>query len=241
MAENRKGKLVSATPVFVNGQHKTWHDDKNNATNYEFTLVWDNGDVGTGNARSSQGSYKIGNEYSYMKNVRVWKDQQYTSFYSLKDLDYDKNKAGGSGGGFRKGMSDEDKKRILNKVSLESTNNIMVKIDEDYNAVFLKLRNWLYLKVFSHGENFYHMQDIVKLAAQYYREAAIKSCSSDQIIVLSEALIKTVNNISWTDPNTQTPEGSSQRSSNQQPPQNYQQDQPPMGNPNTEEKPPWAV
>jgi hypothetical protein len=225
MAENKKGKLVSFQPVFVNGQHRSWVSQKYNETYYVFTLAFDNGDSGESNAKTQNGSYKIGTEYTYTKEVTVYQDRQIVKIKGLKDANSSFS-GGGSGksGGYK--MSDEDKKKFLNKVALRCVNSSMIKINEEYNPIYTKLRNWLYTRVFTLGDTHQMASDTLEIAVDYYKNAAATSIISDNIIALANSLVKTINNISWTDPNQQAPSTNSQSYS---PP--AQQTPPPSQNP----------
>jgi len=188
MAENKKGKLVSFQPVFYNGQHKSWVSQKYNETYYLFTLTFDNGDIGEANAKTQNGSYKIGSEYNYTKEISVYQDRQVVKIKGLKDAN--SSFSGGSKtGGYK--MSDEDKKRFLNKVALRCVNASMIKINEEYNPIYTKFRNWLYMRVFTLADTHQMASDILELSTDYYKNSAAASITSDNIISLANSLVKT--------------------------------------------------
>lgn len=200
MSEKRKGRMLSATP---NGRN--WTDARGNV-NYEFMLSFDNGDSGKANARSATGSYKIGEEYNYERELKTYNNEQYWQFKGVQNASYVPN---APKGGQR---SPEDQKQIINQVALICANNIMTKVDAEYNDLYLHLKNWLYMKIFSLSENPISTQGVIKIACEYYREAAIKTVTLTQLTDLADKLMNTVKNTTWTDPNMISPQTSTPQS-----------------------------
>lgn len=93
-----QGKLKSFAPLMVNNVHATYVGDK--GTNYKFTVELENNGVitkGTAMSNKQQPSWKIGDEYSYEKNISG-AEGQYTNIKTLKNLTNPFTPGGGSKG-----------------------------------------------------------------------------------------------------------------------------------------------
>lgn len=205
--EQRKGKLLRAEKLIVNGEHYTKSAEWEGTTSlyYYFTVEFDNGDKGSARSKSPQGAFKMGDEYSY--NVKIFTNNGYEnkSFSSLKNL----SRPFKGGGGYKKD-NPETTKQIMNQVALIATNMVMRKIDMEYINVYKALRNWLYTQVFDNGEESKFMSGILKIATKYYQEADIKAVKLESVTLYATSLIKLTKDISW----EQKEESQSQKSTN---------------------------
>lgn len=192
--EQNKGKLLKAEKLIVNGEHYTKSSEWKGVASlyYYFNVEFDNGDKGSARSKSSQGSFKIGDEYSY--NVNVFNNNGYEnkSFSSLKNL----SSPFVSGGGYKK-ESPETTKQIMNQVALIATNMVMGKIDKEYLDVYKVLRAWLYTQVLDNKEDSQSMSGILKIATKYYQEADIKAVKLESVTLYATSLIKLTKDISW--------------------------------------------
>lgn len=64
-----QSKLVSFTPVMVEGVHRQWNTAAFPDWNYDFTLVMENGDTGVASSKKTAGNWKVGEEYTYEKET----------------------------------------------------------------------------------------------------------------------------------------------------------------------------
>ncbi len=199
--EQKKGKLLKAEPLIINSAHYTKESEYQGVkTNYYyFTLEFDNGDTGSARSKSTQGSFKIGDEYSYNMNIFNNKGYENKSFSTLKNLSW-------SGNSFTNKESPDTQKQIMNQVALIATNMVMRKIDKDYLEVYNALRKWLYTKVLDDKEDSRSMSGILKIAAKYFQEAAMEKVNLGSVTLFADELIKTTKDISW--------ESQSQKSTN---------------------------
>lgn len=203
--EQNKGKLLKAEPLIIKDVHYAKESEYKGVKTlyYYFTLEFDNGDVGSGRSKSPQGSFKIGDEYSY--NVNIFNNNGYEnkSFSSLKNLS-------SPFGSYSKKETPDTTKQILNQVALIATNMVMRKIDKEYLEVFKVLRKWLYTQVFDKGEDSRSMSGILKIAAEYYHEADIKEVKLESVTLFADSLIKITKDISWESQSQKNTNSSSQ-------------------------------
>ncbi len=205
--EERKGKLLKAEKLIINGVH--YSKESEYGLFYSFTLTFDNGDVGAGRSKSEQGSFRIGDEYTYNMNVFNNNGYENKSFSSLKNLSKPFT------GGGRKKESAETMKQIMNQVALITTNMVMKKIDKEYLEVYKELRKWLYTQVFDNGEDSRTVSGIIKIAGTYFEMIDSTSVKLESIVKFADSLIKVTKDISW--------ESQSQKSTEKSNPEQPQQ------------------
>jgi len=189
--EQKKGKLLKATPLIVNGVHYSKENDYKGIKSllYYFNVEFDNGDVGTARSKNPQGNFKIGEEYSYNVNVFNNNGHENKSFSSLKNLSNPYS-------GYRR-ENPENQKEIMNQVALLATNMVMRKIDKEFLEVYKALRSWLYTQVLDNGEDSRSMSGVLKIAAGYYQEADIKNVHIESVTKYADSLIKLIKDTTW--------------------------------------------
>jgi len=92
-----QSKLVKFDKKFdQNGNQKFWEMEKFPGKNWDFTLIFENGDTGTASSKNQEGSWSIGKEYTYeVQDSNGWK-----KFKNVKSLDA-AARSGSWGGGHR--------------------------------------------------------------------------------------------------------------------------------------------
>jgi len=197
--EQKKGKLLKADRLIINGEHYSKESEYKGIKSllYYFTLEFDNGDVGTARSKNPQGNFKIGEEYSYNVNVFNNNGHENKSFSYLKNL---------SNPYVYKGKENpENQKQIMNQVALLATNMVMRKVDKEFLDLYKELRTWLYTQVLDNGEDSRSMSGILKIAAGYFQEADVKSVKLESITKYADSLIKLTKDTSWKETKEQEP------------------------------------
>jgi len=200
MAEQRKGKLLAADKSLMkDGTHyskmNTFTDKQGNEHKdlyYYFDLTWDNGDKGSGKSKTTEGSFKIGDEYSYEKGDFTDKSGNTRYFFTkLNNLSYKSSHGGGSST-----KSPEQQKQIMNQVAFKAANSCRDSVNAEYLDVFRALREWLYTKVMDEGENSEAMSGIIKIVGKFYEKEQEKT-SLQNVLKLADYYLKETKNTSW--------------------------------------------
>ena len=200
MTEQRKGKLLAADPsIMKDGTHYSKVNsftDKDGQTHenlyYYFDLTWDNGDKGSAKAKTTQGSFKIGDEYSYEKGSFTTKTGTIIYFFNkLNNLSYSQSHGGG-----RTQVSPDQQKQIMNQVAFIAANSCRDTVSGEYLDIYNAFRSWLYTKVIDEKEDSKSASGVLKITAGFY-EKEPKGTTLDKVLKLADYYLDKTKETSW--------------------------------------------
>lgn len=157
---------------------------------FVFTVFFEDGTEGEANSTREQPHWKIGDEYTFEREVKTFDWGTITKIKGMKKLE-EEGQYSKSSPSSRHQKSPDDQKRIQAQVALIATNSIMTKIQEDHDTIVREFLSWLILT--GTGNNVITAQGCLKISSEYWREVPTQEVTIKSVIDTANEFLNKVN------------------------------------------------